>query len=1764
MAIQYCDYDIKGTLTVAGASTFANAATIQYAVSGASPLLSLFNSTNGGGATIRFSDQTSPAQYGDITYVHSDGASYGSGNAFILTSNQPNVTILADGKLMYNEGVYLKPATGTGAGTRKDNLWDSAYTVTNAFTTIGTNFTTIPNVSVVSYTRINADETVSLLSASQFRSAIGAGTGSGTGDGTVTSVTAGTGMTQTGTSTINPTLNVIGGDGITANADDIEVDSTVVRTSGSQVINGTKTWTGAQYMRGASLWAVSAVDDALQRADARDDATNYARLHWYGAKDDGVTSNFRHAWYDGVGYIDVTASGGLVTFTGRVAGSTPTASGDFTTKAYVDGLTPGAGVFLPLAGGTMDNTNLVTNMNADLLDGQSGGYYVNTATAQSIAGAKTFTGSIDVTGTVDVGTQTWKSYTQTPGLINVEVAGGNAINIYNTAENAAYLNFIDSQSNNAQYANLSFNSSSSNEFIINNMGYQTTISNLGAWTFTQAVSGITPTSGANFTTKTYVDTLISAVPQGTVTGATSGNDDTITVSTSAVSPVITAVTGVVSSSSDNLATGTQIQTAIDAATTGALKFVSEWDASGLNGGSPDLRLAATHIPGNYYIVSVAGGSTPNGSGTTPNSWAIGDWCIRADLATDTWQKIDNTQVGNVTGTSSANRVAVWADQTSIGGDGDLTFDGSNLSVGGSLTIADDITISNAGGVIAIAGTGYIGAADNFYIGGASNGTDHTYIGDNGRNVTIYNGATLTVSGALNLSTLANATTDTNKFLVADGGEVKYRTGSQVLSDIGGAPATGGSYLPLAGGTLTGNLLLDDATLTVGADAAGRDVMFRGGTSGAYFMYDASEDGVQIVAPTDEPALQIRVIGGAQPTVPQFTVGRDASQYLGIKVDDRISQVIHRQDETDAGIMQMNQEIWDSGTGVHKWNWRSADGAGASASTKMTLNKTGELNVSTSVTSTTFLGDLNGTINTATTGTTQSAGNNSTLIATTAFVTSAVATGVGAYLPLAGGTMSGNIVMGDNDITGIDELAFAGVTLSDVSTNYLKVRYSSTGTGGIIIYDGDDTVQGYIYADGGATSSFGLLDGSGSWAVRCKENTGVELYYSSDNTLKFATTSTGVTVTGDATISTIINATGDPDKFLCVNGSGVVQYRTGAQVRSDIGAGTGNGNVTTGGFTSGRIPFANSSINLDNSADLAWDDTNKKLVIGQPTSQGASGTVIATDGRIYIEDPGTDWNETTPGSAQGSLHFDPSPPDTNNIGNAITFGASDAGSGTTAHAGIYTRSDGSFGTKMYFATTDSYAVGSKTAMMIDNVGKVGIGTTSPNFRLDLSNSATLTAVYQQFTNGTTGTTSSDGTVMGIDSDGDFLINNQEAKEIKLYTSDSQRLTIQSGGNVGIGTTGPAAPLHVVTTTDLSDALILEFAGTYQGGPYQTFQYNELGSSPSEFGDLIGGIRARTAYNTSSGYAGYSTAVEFRNDGSPTSTSAPGRIEFKTTAVGAVAPVERMRITSAGNVGIGVSPAYKLHVQGDVYSNDQFISKAANDDVQYTAAGDENTGLGDFDLAGSCSLVADSKPMITVGGPSNKFPQYDATSVATTGSLNANQSQQALSEDTLATLGVDPDGNVVRGSQEGSWTFTKAQLDALTTSTTSGTTLIAAPGANKAIIIEESNWMIKYSGTDSMSTTQAYEIRQAIWTNTSASVARLPSTKINEVMNSAQGTPTNPSYGFYSRDVPDFNNDARTYNCNKATFLSRLNSNNTPGKLISVTIKLKYRIFNATTF
>ena len=67
-------------------------------------------------------------------------------------------------------------------------------------------------------------------------------------------LTAGTGLTGGGDITASRTFNVVGGTGITANANDIEIDTSVVTTlSGTQTISGDKTFTGTVDLSGATV-----------------------------------------------------------------------------------------------------------------------------------------------------------------------------------------------------------------------------------------------------------------------------------------------------------------------------------------------------------------------------------------------------------------------------------------------------------------------------------------------------------------------------------------------------------------------------------------------------------------------------------------------------------------------------------------------------------------------------------------------------------------------------------------------------------------------------------------------------------------------------------------------------------------------------------------------------------------------------------------------------------------------------------------------------------------------------------------------------------------------------------------------------------------------------------------------------------------------------------------------------------------------------------------------------------------------------------------------------------------------------------------------------------------------------------------------------------------------------------------------------------------------------------------------------------------------
>jgi hypothetical protein len=149
----------------------------------------------------------------------------------------------------------------------------------------------------------------------------------------------------------------------------------------------------------------------------------------------------------------------------------------------------------------------------------------------------------------------------------------------------------------------------------------------------------------------------------------------------------------------------------------------------------------------------------------------------------------------------------------------------------------------------------------------------------------------------------------------------------------------------------------------------------------------------------------------------------------------------------------------------------------------------------------------------------------------------------------------------------------------------------------------------------------------------------------------------------------------------------VTFDGASQVRLTLGSegtpGTNNANWIRG--NAGYLQY-NSASN-----DHSWE-------------VGGTERMRLTSGGVLHLQRGAVWNESTQGFTKGAIHIDPNS-DVDHTGGAITFGSSDHGSGETPHAGIYTRSDGTYGTKMYISTTDSYATGPKTAIKVDEAGRV---------------------------------------------------------------------------------------------------------------------------------------------------------------------------------------------------------------------------------------------------------------------------------------------------------------------------------------------------------------------------------------------------------------------------------------------------------------------------
>lgn len=202
-----------------------------------------------------------------------------------------------------------------------------------------------------------------------------------------------------------------------------------------------------------------------------------------------------------------------------------------------------------------------------------------------------------------------------------------------------------------------------------------------------------------------------------------------------------------------------------------------------------------------------------------------------------------------------------------------------------------------------------------------------------------------------------------------------------------------------------------------------------------------------------------------------------------------------------------------------------------------------------------------------------------------------------------------------------------------------------------------------------------------------------------------------------------------------NNSGIVWYSQGnnawANYMSPTGAGMGpKGNLTA---PSGNLvsSWALRSF-IENVANYGWTFESGGLNATTPavkfeirSSDGSfhsygNGLV---DGNVGIgtTNPGAKleitnqsaFNTVTPGLGTSyGVHFNGQL--TADYANGITWNGGTSG----AQAGLYVQGSGGYGTKMYFATTDSYATGAKTRMMINHSGKVGIGTTAPGYQLDV--------------------------------------------------------------------------------------------------------------------------------------------------------------------------------------------------------------------------------------------------------------------------------------------------------------------------------------------------------------------------------------------------------------------------------------------------------------
>jgi hypothetical protein len=329
-------------------------------------------------------------------------------------------------------------------------------------------------------------------------------------------------------------------------------------------------------------------------------------------------------------------------------------------------------------------------------------------------------------------------------------------------------------------------------------------------------------------------------------------------------------------------------------------------------------------------------------------------------------------------------------------------------------------------------------------------------------------------------------------------------------------------------------------------------------------------------------------------------------------------------------------------------------------------------------------------------------------------------------------------------------------------------------------------------------------------------------------------------------------------------------------------------------------------------------------------------------------------------------------------------------------------------------------GTNERMRIDSSGNALLGTTSATTDLayapKLKLSGSGPGLYLEETD-----TSQDYAVTALG--GKFYIRDA--------TAVVPRLTIDSSGNVGIGTTSPATLLHLNTVTDRAafDGNLSDFhfvmngsgntTGNFEGGiafaddssnPTAAISPVDAGASGATslaFGtgnitaiaermriDSSGNVGIGTTsplarFNVDSGGVivsndgDYFAGGAYYNSGWKNSVASQGGWVLRNTsgelaiqtapangaAGSALTMAERMRIDSSGYVGIGTSsPAQELHVVGKAR-----IQRSTNANLEITS--DNNTGVDPFIIGSNADTFKIKNQAGSGFGTGGNFIQYD---------------------------------------------------------------------------------------------------------------------------------------------------------------------------------------------